>query len=280
MPCDAGVGATRLFKSVYGAKVQPKLHGFDGKLDTMQLIAWGVIGYSIAAYFALYAPFLSFAPCVGLTASVLFLGVVVISLKIYLSLSAPEDSTMYRLPLPLAAVFQTTYDPTKEKLCSYCIQIVDLRTRHCGKCDKCIHQQDHHCRWLNTCIGSKNYRAFFVFVTLVLVAMLLLCGIGLSIFIDALASQAGGTQASPSIAAPSAGRLQARAFYDDRLLKTYGSAASLPAYLTVVAVTVLVHFGSSVAVGNLWAFHIYLFVTDQSTVQWLKARESSNEPAA
>ena len=64
-------------------------------------------------------------------------------------------------------------DPEASLFCQMCDRNVRAGSKHCRTCDKCVEHFDHHCNWLNNCVGSRNYRSFFVLVTVVLVQV---CG--------------------------------------------------------------------------------------------------------
>lgn len=47
----------------------------------------------------------------------------------------------------------------------------------------CIAQYDHHCPWINNCVGRSNIGRFFLFLNLVLVAMLWMCYLGTQVIV-------------------------------------------------------------------------------------------------
>lgn len=60
--------------------------------------------------------------------------------------------------------------PLETRQCSTCNIEKPARSKHCATCDHCVHEFDHHCIWLNVCIGSKNKRAFMVFLLATIIA--------------------------------------------------------------------------------------------------------------
>lgn len=54
------------------------------------------------------------------------------------------------------------------KWCSTCKNWRSPSTLHCSRCDCCVYNFDHHCMWLSNCITKRNYKAFIVYVVIVL----------------------------------------------------------------------------------------------------------------
>jgi len=49
-------------------------------------------------------------------------------------------------------------------ICKYCDVAKPPRTHHCKICNKCQLRMDHHCPWVNNCIGYFNHRYFVLFL--------------------------------------------------------------------------------------------------------------------
>ncbi|OQV17462.1 Palmitoyltransferase ZDHHC17 [Hypsibius exemplaris] len=46
------------------------------------------------------------------------------------------------------------------KLCTSCMVVKPLRSKHCSICGKCVDRMDHHCPFTGNCVGKKNHRFF------------------------------------------------------------------------------------------------------------------------
>ncbi|BDA42612.1 Palmitoyltransferase ZDHHC16 [Coccomyxa sp. Obi] len=50
------------------------------------------------------------------------------------------------------------------RFCKHCRRAKPPRAHHCSICNTCVLQMDHHCPWMNNCIGFFNYRYFILFM--------------------------------------------------------------------------------------------------------------------
>ncbi|XP_055345448.1 palmitoyltransferase ZDHHC17-like [Paramacrobiotus metropolitanus] len=46
------------------------------------------------------------------------------------------------------------------KLCTTCLVVRPLRSKHCSVCGKCVAVMDHHCPFTGNCVGRANHRFF------------------------------------------------------------------------------------------------------------------------
>ena len=58
------------------------------------------------------------------------------------------------------------------RVCVFCKIARPPKTQHCYSCDVCIEELDHHCPWTGKCIGKNNIKNFYVFLTLIPIAII------------------------------------------------------------------------------------------------------------
>lgn len=128
------------------------------------------------------------------------------------------------------------------KMCHKCNAPKPLRCHHCSVCGKCVLAMDHHCPWMANCVGFYNYRYFYLF----LVYMCSGC-----VFCVAVISAS-----HPIIDVTFYGKIPA----SGRVMP--GSVV----FVFIVTVSV------SIAVGILLAWHTYLVMSAQTTIEFYKNR--------
>ena len=57
--------------------------------------------------------------------------------------------------------------------CYTCFHFRPPRTSHCAECDNCVEKFDHHCLWMGTCVGKRNYKYFYVVLSLTTILCLI-----------------------------------------------------------------------------------------------------------
>lgn len=137
------------------------------------------------------------------------------------------------VPKPKVSSSQSSekvYKPVNEmQSCGHCKlqDSLPYGTRHCKQCTRCVAGFDHHCAWLECCVGRGNYWKFFLYI--VLEELLLACGILI---------------------------LSSRQYMSEIDSKFMGRYALLVTYSF-----------TSVMLGSLIWFHLYLFFTNKRSWQ-------------
>ncbi|OLQ01730.1 Ankyrin-3 [Symbiodinium microadriaticum] len=59
-----------------------------------------------------------------------------------------------------------------KKVCIICRAVRTFRSHHCKEQGRCVERMDHHCPWIDNSVGLGNQRSFFLFITVLLSALL------------------------------------------------------------------------------------------------------------
>jgi len=119
------------------------------------------------------------------------------------------------------------------KVCKFCKKPKPPRSHHCHICRRCVLRMDHHCPWVSNCVGFYNHRYFVLFL------LYLCCGcfyVTLMSFFPFYAS------------------------YDYRT--PYVGSRTAVLFVFVMSLSIMV------AVGLLLAWHLYLVITAQTTIEF------------
>ncbi|CAN6467062.1 unnamed protein product [Victoria cruziana] len=140
--------------------------------------------------------------------------------------------------------------------CSFCDLEVKKHSKHCRSCDRCVDGFDHHCRWLNNCIGKRNYTTFILLMVFVMLMLAIEGGIGIVVFVRCFADRTGTMR--------------------DAELKLHirlpiWALATISASLSVIAAY------SSIALGQLFFFHVVLIRKGMRTYDYILAMKEANE---
>ncbi|KAG0097504.1 hypothetical protein BGZ93_002608 [Podila epicladia] len=141
-----------------------------------------------------------------------------------------DDGTYQSVLLEMETYTEIT--PT----CKRCLLPKPERTHHCSVCKKCVLKYDHHCPWIHNCVGHYNHRYFVMFLTYLSTACSYYVYMGVGPFMLAAAVDNGETWP----------------YWLDR---------SIIAFAEVLAVAI------GVAVGGMGAWHWYLTLTAQTTLE-------------
>jgi len=135
------------------------------------------------------------------------------------------------------------------KWCSKCNAPKPERAHHCHVCKKCVLAMDHHCPWMANCVGYYNYRYFFLFLWYMWVGCLWSVMVSLGPF---MATMHRGTSTPDHIV------LSRR-------------ARSSVTFTFVISVSV------GIAISMLLAWHVYLVLSAQTTIEFYGNRSKSRK---
>lgn len=131
------------------------------------------------------------------------------------------------------------------KYCIFCKAIKPPRTHHCNISDKCVLNMDHFCPWMNNAVGYYNFRYFYLFL--------------LYIFFGAFYASVVFAVCYKTDA------------YELRSTKLYWMRRYIGSSMSneqVLMYAIALCIAAVISVGGLLAWHTYLLVTNQTTIEY------------
>ncbi|XP_046696585.1 palmitoyltransferase ZDHHC1 isoform X1 [Silurus meridionalis] len=251
-----------------------RTNGWSWPPHPFQLLAWLLYLYFAVTGFGIFIPLL---PSHWIPAGYICTGIMfVCHLLVHLTAVSidPADYNVraksYKGPLPV-------FDRTKHAHvienchCYLCEVDVGPKSKHCSACNKCVASFDHHCRWLNNCVGSRNYWVFLNSVISALAGIFLVVIIATYVFIEYFLD--------PSKLRSDKHFQQVKnesvvwfVFLPVAPVSTAG-----PAIPALAGVTITMGLLSSLLLGHLLCFHIYLMWNRLSTYEYIVRQRHRQE---
>ncbi|KAL4115016.1 hypothetical protein PRIC2_013912 [Phytophthora ramorum] len=130
------------------------------------------------------------------------------------------------------------------RICRLCEAVKPHRAHHCRECRRCVYEMDHHCPWINNCVGYYNYRHFWLLLMYIWVSCLYVAALSAGLFVTTFTTSSEDDEA--------AGR-------DHVVLDRFKVLFSFMATSVV-----------GVVVCGYWGWHVYLVLTEQSTIEFMQ----------
>ncbi|KAM7058252.1 palmitoyltransferase ZDHHC1 isoform 3-T3 [Molossus nigricans] len=276
--CNKPSNKTAPEKSVWTAPAQasgpsPELQGQRSRRNgwswpphPLQIVAWLLYIFFAVIGFGVLVPLLPhhWVPTGYACMGAIFAGHLVVHLTA-VSID-PADANVrdksYAGPLPIFNRSQHAH-VIEDLHCNLCDVDVSARSKHCSACNKCVCGFDHHCKWLNNCVGERNYRLFLHSVASALLGVLLLVLVATYVFVEFFVNP-----------------MRLRTNHHFEVLKNHTDVwfvflpaapveTQAPAILVLAALLILLGLLSTVLLGHLFCFHIYLMWHKLTTYEYI-----------
>jgi len=242
------VACRRTFRQVFRAVGTVVDHGVRGFHVLMKIIgpcficlALGLIGFCTYTYFKYLLPTLE--ERYGLVGQVLItmLGLYLVLNTLYNYGKAvitdpglpPEYDEADR-----AEAEELNQPPPKQ--CRHCSRSKPARTHHCSICRRCVLKMDHHCPWINNCVGFGNYRHFTLFMLFLAMSCIFVACVFFPIAYE--------------------GMFHVRGRRHPGNLSRSARSSIMTSFMIACSIMV--------ALCILGGFHVYLVLTNQSTIEF------------
>ncbi|XP_028812856.1 palmitoyltransferase ZDHHC1 isoform X2 [Denticeps clupeoides] len=254
-----------------------RTNGWSWPPHPFQLLAWLLYVYFAVTGFGVFVPLL---PPHWIPAGYICIGIMfACHLLVHLSAVSidPADYSVraksYKGPVPV-------FDRTKHAHvienchCYLCEADVGPKSKHCSACNKCVANFDHHCRWLNNCVGSRNYWLFLNSVISALVGICLVVVTASYVFVEFFLDPS-------KLRSDKHFQVKNESVVWFVFLPVAPVSTAGPAIPALAGVTVALGLLSSLLLGHLLCFHIYLRWNRLSTYEYIvrqRHRQQTRDP--
>jgi palmitoyltransferase len=118
------------------------------------------------------------------TTKMVFIGITVNLFYHYYQVSHKDPGTVYSSPemrrKAIVELAETRGKLDFRKICSTCLVVRPVRSKHCPLCDRCVAKFDHHCPFVDNCIGANNHINFvgYLFFLFSIIGVFLVSAVG------------------------------------------------------------------------------------------------------